>query len=115
MTESSDLRVSAPQTARFGPFGAWCFWFGEGWSRQRLPFYFWLEVRGGPITKDLRVNQQIRAREVRVIDEKGEQLGIMDPRDAVRMAAERELDLVEVSSPDPSPRLQADGLRALEV
>lgn len=34
---------------------------------------------------------------MRVIDEKGEQLGIMDPRDAVRMAAERELDLVEVS------------------
>lgn len=34
---------------------------------------------------------------MRVIDEKGEQLGIMDPRDAVRMAMERELDLVEVS------------------
>ena len=48
-------------------------------------------------TPDLRVNRQIRAREVRVIDDQGNQLGVMDPRDAVRIAQERELDLVEVS------------------
>lgn len=48
-------------------------------------------------TPDLRVNRQIRAREVRVIDDAGNQLGLMDPRDAVRMAQEKELDLVEVS------------------
>jgi translation initiation factor IF-3 len=56
------------------------------------------------ISKDqLRVNQQIRAREIRVIDEKGEQLGVMDPRDALRIAQERDLDLVEVSPQTKPP------------
>ena len=36
--------------------------------------------------------------EVRVIGEEGEQLGVMDTRDAVRMARERGLDLVEVAA-----------------
>jgi len=39
----------------------------------------------------------IRARQVRVIDEEGKQLGIMSPSDAVRDAEERGLDLVEVA------------------
>ncbi len=39
---------------------------------------------------------------MRVIAEDGEQLGIMDPRDAVRIAEERGVDLVEVS-PDARP------------
>jgi len=43
------------------------------------------------------VNQQIRARQIRVIDEEGTQLGIMSPRDALRDAEERGLDLVEVA------------------
>lgn len=44
-----------------------------------------------------RVNEQIRARQVRVIDEEGEQLGIMSPEDAYKEAQERGLDLVEVA------------------
>lgn len=40
----------------------------------------------------------IRARQVRVIDESGNQLGIMSPHDALREAAERGLDLVEVAN-----------------
>jgi translation initiation factor IF-3 len=44
-----------------------------------------------------RVNERIRAREVRVIDEEGGQLGVMQPFEAVRMARERGLDLVEIS------------------
>lgn len=43
------------------------------------------------------MNHQIRAREVRLIDENGEQLGIMSGRDAQRIAEERGLDLVEVA------------------
>ena len=39
----------------------------------------------------------IRAQSVRVIDDKGEQLGIMQTSDAVRLAQEKGLDLVEVS------------------
>ncbi len=46
----------------------------------------------------VRVNERIRARQVRVIDEEGNQLGIMSPDDALREAQERSLDLVEVAS-----------------
>ncbi len=45
----------------------------------------------------IRVNDQIRARQVRVIDENGEQLGILAPRDAWREAEQRGFDLVEVA------------------
>lgn len=47
--------------------------------------------------KSLRVNQQIRVREVRVIDEEGQQLGIFPTHEALRLAYERSLDLVEVA------------------
>jgi translation initiation factor IF-3 len=45
----------------------------------------------------IRTNERIRAREVRVIDENGEQLGVMAPFEALKMARERSLDLVEIS------------------
>ena len=45
----------------------------------------------------IRINEKIRAREIRVIDENGEQLGIMVPFEALKMARERLLDLVEIS------------------
>ncbi len=48
------------------------------------------------------MNERIRVREIRVIDEKGVQLGIMQPADALRLARERELDLVEVA-PQATP------------
>jgi len=48
-------------------------------------------------TKDLRINKQIRAREVFVIDADGNQKGIMSVYDAVAFADEQGLDLVEVS------------------
>jgi translation initiation factor IF-3 len=48
------------------------------------------------------VNNQIRAREVRVIDAEGEQLGVMHIRQAIDIANERELDLVEVA-PNANP------------
>jgi translation initiation factor IF-3 len=47
--------------------------------------------------QDYRRNRQIRVPEVRLINEKGEQVGIVNTRDAQRMAEEVELDLVEVS------------------
>jgi translation initiation factor IF-3 len=43
------------------------------------------------------VNQQIRVREVRLIDEEGNQLGILPIQDALHLAYERSLDLVEVA------------------
>ncbi|WP_114278548.1 translation initiation factor IF-3 [Thioalbus denitrificans] len=47
--------------------------------------------------KETRRNDQITASEVRVIDAEGEQLGVLPVREALRMAEEAELDLVEVS------------------
>lgn len=49
------------------------------------------------IARDLRVNEIIRAREVRVIGESGEQLGVMSVLQALQMARERNADLVEVA------------------
>ena len=43
------------------------------------------------------INEQIRDREVRLIGEDGEQLGVMSSRDAMKIAAEAELDLVKIS------------------
>jgi translation initiation factor IF-3 len=52
--------------------------------------------------KKTRVNEKIRAREIRVIGSSGAQLGIMTPESALRMAMEEGLDLVEVA-PDATP------------
>ncbi|HEV2177878.1 MAG TPA: translation initiation factor IF-3 [Terriglobia bacterium] len=45
----------------------------------------------------VRINDRIRAREIRVVDDEGKQLGIMPPYEAIKIARERGLDLVEVS------------------
>ena len=45
----------------------------------------------------MRINEEIRAREVRVIANGGEQLGIMSSRDALKLALENHLDLVEIA------------------
>lgn len=49
-----------------------------------------------------RINEAIRAPQIRVIDEEGEQLGIMSPEDALRDAEAKGLDLVEVA-PNAQP------------
>lgn len=46
---------------------------------------------------DLMINEQIRDKEVRLIGEDGEQLGVMPARDALQMAKEAELDLVKIA------------------
>ncbi|HMN28912.1 MAG TPA: translation initiation factor IF-3 [Caldilineaceae bacterium] len=51
---------------------------------------------------EARVNSEIRAREVRLIDADGTQLGIVPIRDALNLAGERDLDLVEVA-PNADP------------
>ncbi|MCY4410742.1 MAG: translation initiation factor IF-3 [Caldilineaceae bacterium] len=48
------------------------------------------------------MNHRIRTREVRVIDEIGTQLGIMDVQTALQAAEEKDLDLVEVA-PNANP------------
>ncbi len=60
------------------------------------------EVRRN-IVKDLRVNQEIRAREVRVIGETGVQLGVFPLERALQIARERGFDLVEVAPTSVPP------------
>jgi translation initiation factor IF-3 len=55
------------------------------------------------ISKDVRINREIRAREVRVIDQEAKQLGVLPVVEALRLAAIAELDLVEVSSKTDPP------------
>ncbi|MCY1152260.1 MAG: translation initiation factor IF-3 [Sphaerochaetaceae bacterium] len=52
--------------------------------------------------KDLRINKLIRAKEVFVIDSEGTQKGVMKTYDAINLAEEEGLDLVEVS-PSANP------------
>jgi translation initiation factor IF-3 len=49
------------------------------------------------ISKEILINEEIRAREVRVIDTNGDQLGILPFREALRLAQEKELDLVNIA------------------
>ena len=46
---------------------------------------------------ELMINEQIRDKEVRLIGENGEQLGIMSAKDAYKMARDAELDLVKIA------------------
>lgn len=46
----------------------------------------------------LRINNQIRAKEVRLLSKEGDNLGIVPLSEALRMAQEDELDLIEISS-----------------
>ena len=52
--------------------------------------------------KGQRINDMIRVREVRLIDDEGNQLGIVATQEALRMAKDKDLDLVEVS-PNANP------------
>lgn len=49
------------------------------------------------ISKDWRVNESIRVREVRLVSDTGEQLGIVPIKEALQISLEKNLDLVEVA------------------
>jgi translation initiation factor IF-3 len=54
------------------------------------------------IAKITRLNQMIRASQLRVIDQDGKQLGVLSRAEALQLAEEQELDLVEIS-PEANP------------
>ena len=66
---------------------------GKGSFPTRL-YWYYEEVR---IISELMINEQIRDKEVRVIGENGEQLGVMPSREALRLAEEAGLDLVKIA------------------
>lgn len=49
------------------------------------------------ISKELLINEQIRDKEVRVIDSDGTQLGIMPVKEAQKLAYDKDLDLVKIA------------------
>jgi translation initiation factor IF-3 len=71
----------------------------RGGVAPATPFFFFGDEQ---IAKVLRVNDQIRIRSVRVIDENGHQLGILQTEDAQARARAAGLDLIEVS-PNAQP------------
>lgn len=58
--------------------------------------------RRSEISKSIRINEEIRANELRVIGPDGEQLGILSRSDALKAAEEAGVDLVEIS-PNAAP------------
>ena len=54
-------------------------------------------LRGGIIKTQNQLNGEIRDREIRVISSAGEMLGVMSPREALRLAEDESLDLVKIS------------------
>jgi len=66
----------------------------SGVLRHRRLFFF---AGGQAIARPLRINDQIRIRTVRVIDDEGAQLGVMPTENALALARQKGLDLIEVS------------------
>ena len=56
-----------------------------------------IPIASSNTTKELEINERIRDKEIRLIGADGSQMGIMSPRDALRMAMDQDLDLVKVA------------------
>ena len=52
--------------------------------------------------KDYKINEEIREKEIRVVDSEGNQLGIMSTRDALEKAYSEDKDLVKIA-PNANP------------
>ena len=52
--------------------------------------------------KDLMINEEIRSSKVRLIDDEGEQIGVIPIKEALKMAENKHLDLVNVA-PNAKP------------
>lgn len=72
-------------------------------GRQASCFYFIVILEDRAIEKSQRVNEQIRVPQVRVIGADGAQLGVLDTAQAMTLAREAELDLVEVAPTERPP------------
>lgn len=75
------------------PAGTGCFGQVDSYAIHFFIQFIW-EV---PTISDLLINEQIRDKEIRLIGENGEQLGIMSARDALKIAKDAELDLVKIA------------------
>lgn len=62
-----------------------------------LTIHFFIFLWRCTAISDLMINEQIRDKEVRLIGENGDQLGVMSSREAMRLAEEAGLDLVKIA------------------
>ena len=72
---------------------------------------------GGVIISEILINEQIRFKEVRVVSEEGEQLGIMSAKEAQKLAEEAEVDLILIAptAKPPVVRIQDFGKYRYEL
>lgn len=61
-----------------------------------------IQLRRPKISKSIRINQEIRAEQLRIIGPSGEQLGVMSLSEALKIAEEAGVDLIEIS-PNADP------------
>jgi translation initiation factor IF-3 len=86
---------------------AWRDWLSLG--NKRRPFLISLRYGipttnlGGHISTELRINERIRVPEVRLVGPNGETVGIVPTNDALRLAQEADLDLVEIAPQGKPP------------
>ena len=75
--------------------------FGDvcGWLLLSAFFYV---IWRCTVISDLMINEQIRDKEIRLIGSDGEQLGIMPPKEAMKLAREADVDLVKIA-PSATP------------
>ncbi|QFU91470.1 Translation initiation factor IF-3 [Amycolatopsis sp. YIM 10] len=84
------MRAPRPhEGAEAGAFGMWA----PGRTSREEHY----SDQGGPISSETRINERIRVPEVRLVGPNGEQVGIVRIEDALRLAQEADLDLVEVA------------------
>jgi translation initiation factor IF-3 len=72
-------------------------WARQGWPWRSRPGRPGGDSSGGHISVEPRINERIRVPEVRLVGPNGEQVGIVALGDALRLAQEADLDLVEVA------------------
>ena len=67
------------------------------WRRSYAPRSKRTDIREDPISTEPRINERIRVPEVRLVGPNGEQVGIVRVEQALQLAREQDLDLVEVA------------------
>lgn len=83
---------------------AWAYWvvWKLWWFCGHLLVSAFLILRRCLEIKELQINEEIREKEVRLVDENGEQLGVVATNRAIDMAISKKLDLVKVA-PNAKP------------
>src|SRR4029450_5738929 len=91
----AEARASHPQATATG--GYTTDHRSTRWSAPCAAIFVWAQPNeeGCCISVEPRINDRIRTPQVRVVGAAGEQLGVMDPQAALRMASQQDLDTVE--------------------